>query len=784
MLEKLLNLFHRRRALAWATAVLLPLFGAWKLPSLSVNDSPERWMPESAVANWARFGRHFEYGDTIVVGLEFTQGVRDSDIEFLKALRADLEKAPGVMRVIDASIAAELVERTRLTEMLRTPAEGEVDRFSLYRGLLYDDPRDWPESLRDIDPRNRTLLSVIELDARVDERLPPKARQQQLDNRRRQAMTAIYSALERRRRPDVVFHTAGGVVIQDALERIARRTSIQLVPLAVALLLAAMGFGFRSLAALGIALIGGAWAVLVLLNGIALCGAALNVVTVGAPVLMVVIIVSATIHFAHYNSHSSSPEPAAEGGADQPASADRPQPSSLSDRERFVRCVATPALGAALTTGIGFLMLTFNELRPVRELGFELFAGAALAFFGAYLAWALAAPWKAAKGVWLTPERMTAYGKWITRRPLPTTAAVVAVFVIMAYFMLRMRVDVDPFSFFEKKSPVAKALAHFSARKFGHYTLDVVMIPKQRPADPAARRAALEEHRRVALEFQERIARRPEVRRVISEPSIQKRAGEIAAESRAAWQEGRFLASLAADARVKMLRGTFKNWLVDRADEDAIRLTFLVHDPGVGFRPLLESVRSELEATGGGRYDYFFTGTAASVAVLSEQLVGALGKSLLSAALCIGAVCLALFKSVRITLIAFLPNAFPIVVVYGVMGAAGIPLNAGSAMVASIALGVAVNDTVHLIMHYRRRRSAGDTPDQAIGDAFHEIGRPVVLTSVVNTAGFAIFLLSDFLPMHHFGLLASISMAAALVGDAVLLPNLLILFDRRVHPAR
>ena len=142
--------------------------------------------------------------------------------------------------------------------------------------------------------------------------------------------------------------------------------------------------------------------------------------------------------------------------------------------------------------------------------------------------------------------------------------------------------------------------------------------------------------------------------------------------------------------------------------------------------------------------------------------------------------CGLLFRSVRLTVLAFLPNAFPILFIFGLMGLCSIPLNSGSAMVATIALGMGLNDTVHFVMHYRRRRLEGEDPDEAVAGTFGEIGRPLVVTSAVNCFGFAIFLVSDFRPMYHFGLLASIAMVAALVGDLVLLPNLLKLFDNSV----
>ena len=214
-----------------------------------------------------------------------------------------------------------------------------------------------------------------------------------------------------------------------------------------------------------------------------------------------------------------------------------------------------------------------------------------------------------------------------------------------------------------------------------------------------------------------------------------------------------------------------------------MRITFLVYDPGTGFRPLLDAVRDELAELPAGRFDHFFTGTAANVAILSEQLVGSMTSGLVAATAAMIVLCLVLFRSVRLTLIALWPNALPNLFVFGLMGLFGIPLNSGSAMVATIALGVALNDTVHFIMHYRHRRLEGEPVDAAVYDTFAEIGRPIVLTSVVMCLGFAMFLLSDFRPMYHFGLLGSIAMIAALVGDLVLLPCLLRLFDRD-RPAR
>src|SRR5262249_6391598 len=132
-----------------------------------------------------------------------------------------------------------------------------------------------------------------------------------------------------------------------------------------------------------------------------------------------------------------------------------------------------------------------------------------------------------------------------------------------------------------------------------------------------------------------------------------------------------------------------------------------------------------------------------------------------------------------LALIGAVPNIFPLIVVFGVMGWFNIPISSGSAMEMTVALGIGLTDTIHFMMHYRRHtRVLGESVESAVQMTIREIGRPLVMTSLVHVAGFAIFLWTDFLPLRQFGLLASISMLAALAGDLVLLPNLLLVFDK------
>jgi hypothetical protein len=696
---------HRGFTLAGAGLALVGLGLFWT--RLTLNDSPERWMPASSAAAWRRFDEHFEAGDTIAIGLEFHRAVRDADLDHFRALRAELLKVPGVHRVYDASLIADQVEKVPLTHLLDPRS---ADRFGVYRGAI-------------VDETGRNLVTFVELAI-----VPPT----QLDALRRLAVGGVYRVIDLLRLPDVTYHTVGAVVIQYELERIARRLAVVFPPPSIVLGLLALGAVFRSPGALAIGVVGGVWSVVVLLGGISAAGCTLDVVTIAAPTLMAVIGIATTVHIAHHYAHTGPPQ--------------------WRDYPHFVNAVAVPCLGAAVTTSVGFLMLGFNELGPVRELGFELSVGALLAFLGAFVAWLALHPFRSSEGRYLTPDLVRRFQRWVSRRPRTMIAAVLSFMAAMTAAGAWVRIDADPFAFFEADSAIGRALSHFEQSKFGLYNLEVVLVPRDRQLDPADRERA--------RKFVETIQRRPEVRKVVSTVALDRSILSF---------------DLADVRRAIVFRDTFTGWAVDKKGENALRITFMTHDLGSGFGDLVAAVRAALPED---RFECVYTGAAAQVVLLAEGLLGGIALGLGTALAVMAVVCSALFRSVRLAAIAFLPNAFPIVIVFGMMGLLGLPLNSGSAMVSTIALGVALNDTVHFILHYRRLRASGVACDAAMAETIGDAGRPILLTSVVNTAGFSIFLLSDFRPLFHFGLLSTVAMGSAVLGDLVLLPNLLKVFDR------
>jgi predicted RND superfamily exporter protein len=118
-------------------------------------------------------------------------------------------------------------------------------------------------------------------------------------------------------------------------------------------------------------------------------------------------------------------------------------------------------------------------------------------------------------------------------------------------------------------------------------------------------------------------------------------------------------------------------------------------------------------------------------------------------------------------------------VTLGAMGLVGASLDVGSAMVAAVVIGIAVDDAIHLLAQYGRRRAEGATRPDAMHEAVLHVGRAVATTSIALALGFAALTLSSWKTISGFGGLAAIAILCALVAVLVVLPALVAIFRGR-----
>ena len=127
-------------------------------------------------------------------------------------------------------------------------------------------------------------------------------------------------------------------------------------------------------------------------------------------------------------------------------------------------------------------------------------------------------------------------------------------------------------------------------------------------------------------------------------------------------------------------------------------------------------------------------------------------------------------------LVGMFSTILPVVVTFGVMGFAGVNLDLGTAMVAAIIIGIGVDDTIHLLAEFTKRRQRGMSPDAAIESAVLRVGQAVLTTSVALSAGFFVLILSSWQSISSFGFLSGVAILGALAADLWLLPATILVF--------
>jgi uncharacterized protein len=216
---------------------------------------------------------------------------------------------------------------------------------------------------------------------------------------------------------------------------------------------------------------------------------------------------------------------------------------------------------------------------------------------------------------------------------------------------------------------------------------------------------------------------------------------------------------------------------------DSTRISLYLRDHGTNawdeVRKILEA-RLDIEITDdpdlSSRFDYQVTGTMTFVDKALSFIVTDMLTSLSTAFIFIFLLMVFLFRSLRIGLLSILPNIFPLLSTLLLMVAADIELRTATIIIFSISLGIAVNDTIHFIARYNEELQGGATRDEAIISSMRFTGRAMLVTTIILASGFLIDLISEFVALQQFGILASFTLVMALLGDLVLLPACLVLF--------
>jgi hydrophobe/amphiphile efflux-3 (HAE3) family protein len=440
-----------------------------------------------------------------------------------------------------------------------------------------------------------------------------------------------------------------------------------------------------------------------------------------------------------------------------------------------------PCFFTTLTTVLGLLSLLVSDLGPVREFALTAAAGVFAAFVASlsFLPAALLLMPSVARG------RATLAGGWVGlilawqyKLGLGKTKGILIGSLITAItfgsLATRVEAGLDPLSWIRHDDPIRVDAERIDEAFGGGLSLEFLVTARQ---DGLREPEAL---RRIES-FQAWLMENTPVVRATSIVDMVKESARIA---RGGDSAGFALpnSNIATDLLLDRLLSArdLSHWVSSDFSTARIsaRLRLGRAREFVALAPVVErQIAMEFAGTG---LQVHMTGNAVLAGKMQSYVIENQIETFTLAIVVVSLVMILIFRSTVLGLLAMIPNLLPIVIGLGVMALFDISLNPGTVMIAAVALGIVVDDTVHLMTTLERQVKLTDDFAHAIRNTIVEVGRPVVVTSILLALGFAVLIMGSFLPSRQIGGLIAVIVVAALVTDLVLLPAILRLLPASV----
>lgn len=350
---------------------------------------------------------------------------------------------------------------------------------------------------------------------------------------------------------------------------------------------------------------------------------------------------------------------------------------------------------------------------------------------------------------------------------LPLIALITMVGIIGIF---RIRVETNPVGYFKESTPISRHFHDIYRDMAGSFPLNVVLDGRSDDAfeDPANIRliARVQEYLN-SLEGVDKTISFADYFRLINYAS-----NGYEKEFYVLPEEGFEVRTLMNHFKTMLGQDTFDRFMSGHLSKTNILLRTHISS-SEDFLKTREKISTYLGGILPENFDFQITGFGMVISQSSRILTEGQIKSLSVTLVLIFGIMFLLFLSSKVGFIAILPNCFPIIMNFGIMGWLGIELSMATSLVASIAIGLAVDDTIHYLVRYNREFKKDLKKERALRDTIQGVGRPIIFTTITIGLGFSILLFSHFKPTAIFGLLMVITMGSALVGDLILLPSLM-----------
>lgn len=479
------------------------------------------------------------------------------------------------------------------------------------------------------------------------------------------------------------------------------------------------------------------------------------------PALVFVLSISGGVHLSNYYRDAL-----ADGVADASAAA--------------IQRGWLPCSLASITTCIGIGSLAISHITPIRKFGIFAALGILFSLLALMVLWpSIAAVWRVARGPdhgVREPASKTSARRWwqpLLRLSLNHSSCILILAAVtlpvFGWGLTKLRTSTEMQDLLREDS---KPLRDFNwlAENLGAVTPVEVVLGFPHEADEDARtmlaRAELVEGLR------EKLAKIPDVGATMAATTF----APLLPEGSGARN---LIQRRVVARRLMKYREDYEQlrYLKNDTKEELWRISLRVSSTNADYGNFLAALRQQTDSyveEAQANVSVTMCGAVPLIFMAQHQLLVDLIESFLLAFCLVAITMMILMRSFSAGLASMLPNVFPALVAFGYMGLAGTAIDIGTMMTASAAMGIAVDDTLHFLVWFRRGISRGETRPEAVRYAFQNSATAMLQTSVICGLGLLVFVVSPFAPVSRFARVMSTLLMLALLGDLVLLPSLLV----------
>ncbi|HVU36699.1 MAG TPA: cyclic nucleotide-binding domain-containing protein, partial [Opitutales bacterium] len=774
VIGKLLGFCYRWAWGVWIVAIILAVLGALEARHLKLNVSAEGLVPTESPLRETYEETKKTFGSDYVVGVY----VEDPDLFTLPKLRRldalahKLAELPGVERSenlfnvssVDGSSGA-LVTGPILDPLPDTPEEIAAAKARALRNPLI------VRTL--ISPDAKATLLTLFLNAddaqreNFDKEFVPLLKKCIAENQDGFLKDEDGDTVPGRDKQPVVdpagqfaqVFPIGSPVMHVAIAEYIVRDQLLLLPLACTVLLTLLGLLMRSVHGVIILLINAALANCWTLGLMALLGIPLNMLNYVVPALVVMIGSGSDVHLMI--------------GSGQQRARGLNGLQAISETGRLI------GLSLLLNTGstvLGFASTLLTNIGVLREFG----AAAALAIALRFVTSMFVVPaYLRIADRWIKPEAAAVHGqteggwwdRWLTRpyinlvskhlvqHPARVMGACALISGVSLLFARNIRLDNDFAAFLRADSPVMKELNTVSQRLSG---TDIVYITFRGDPGEYFRPDRLTQ----LLKFEEYLRSLPDVDSVTGLPDFLALFNREFNDGDPAMYAIPENPQAVPQCLGMIAQNDLRPYTTPNGAKVNIVLRSNLHNT-TRLNQLVDEISTALRSGRFGPQLFAVSGHAVLAAASVDEIASGQVASLTSMVAILGGTVALVFLSWRAAFAAIAANLTPIAIVFAVMAVTHVPLNLGTCMIAAISIGLAVDNTINLMVRYHDDLRRTQTESLALHDTMAAEFKPIVLSGLSMAGGFLALSVSSFVPMQEFGLLSALVMILACFGDLV-----------------